>query len=89
MWRRPGYGHNPTDAPAAGGVGTCPPTQMVYLPAPDRCLAGVGPAHDLRCAAAVCREQDDLCQPDLLLWTVPTPHDRRKGAGGRRHSTRL
>jgi len=48
------------------------------LPTPDCRLAGVGPAHDLRRAAAVCREQDDLRPPNVLLWAVPIRYDHRK-----------
>ena len=34
-------------------------------------FAGVGAAHD-------CREQDDLCPPNVLLWAVPIRYDRHK-----------
>ena len=47
-----------------------------FLPAPDSRLADTGIAHDLGCATAVCRQQDDPCPPDMLLRSVSVRHDR-------------
>src|SRR5262249_46623621 len=49
-----------------------------FLPAPSRRFAGVGAAHDLRRAATICCEQDDLCPPNVLLWAIPIRYDRHK-----------
>jgi hypothetical protein len=47
-----------------------------FLPAPDSRLADTCIAHDLRGAAAVCRQQYDLCPPDVFLRCVSVRHDR-------------
>jgi hypothetical protein len=46
------------------------------LPAPDRCLALAGSAHDLDRAVALGGQQDDPSPPDMLLRAVPIRHDR-------------
>ena len=46
------------------------------LPSPDNGFAGAATAHDLGRAAAVCRQQDDLGTPDMLLRAVPICHNR-------------
>ncbi len=45
------------------------------LPAPDAGLGHLGPAHDLRRAAARRARQDDPRPPDVLLRAVPIRHD--------------
>jgi hypothetical protein len=47
-----------------------------FLPAPDGRLADTRITHDLGRAAAVCRQQHDLCSPDVLLRSVSVRHDR-------------
>lgn len=47
-----------------------------FLPAPDSRLARAAAPHDLRRAATLCRKQDDLGAPDMLLRTVPIRHNR-------------
>ena len=51
---------------------------VAFLPAPHCRLAGGGTPHDLCCAAAIRRQQHDLCSPDMLLPAVPIRHDRRE-----------
>jgi hypothetical protein len=47
-----------------------------FLPALDNRLADTCIAHDLGGAAAVRRQQYDLCPPDVLLRSVSVRHDR-------------
>jgi hypothetical protein len=51
---------------------------VAFLPAPDRRLARLRAAHNLRRATTVRSEQDDLRPANVLLWAVPIGHDRRK-----------
>jgi hypothetical protein len=48
------------------------------LPTPDCRLAGARAAHDLRRAAAVCRQQHDVRSPHMLLSGIPICHDRHE-----------
>jgi hypothetical protein len=46
-----------------------------FLPAPHSRFADTRSAHDLSRAAAVRRQQHDLCSPDVLLRSVSVRHD--------------
>ena len=45
------------------------------LPAPDGSLCYARRAHDLGRAAAVARQEHDLCPPNVFLWAVAVGHD--------------
>lgn len=59
------------------------------LPAPHAGLRLAGPAHDLDGADAVGGQKHDLGAPDMLLWGIAVPNQRRQtGTIGRRNGER-
>jgi len=51
-----------------------------FLPAPNTGLRLTGLAHDFIGANAVRAQQDDLGPPDMLMWCVAIPRERRQTA---------